>query len=1108
MGGGGGAAGSATTNANDGNYAVSLGLGGSGSAGGTGGTVTVTASGPLNTAGAQADGIFAQSVGGGGGVAGSDDSTAAGGGKASIGLALGGSGGSAQTGGGVSLTANGPVTTQGLEAAGIFAQSVGGGGGVGGASQTSASSSADSLGFALGGSGNGGGNGGSVSVTSTALVTTSGLLSPGIVAQSVGGGGGTGGFASAGGGTPTISFGSDGNSTQASVNASLGGSGGNGGNGATVWVSSTGGITTMGHQSIALLAQSIGGGGGMAGAAVAGSTPVISGLLALCGSGGSGGSVSVTQNGIVTTNAGMSQGIVAQSVGGGGGLASMVSAAVMLGEAAGGAGGTVSVTTKGNSEIQTSGKEAVGLIAQSVGGGGGIASANGIATLGGGSGAGSAVMVTSNGSVSTSGGNAIGILAQSVGGGGGIVLSPTASVAGSLTAGSGSGGDVTVTVNGPVSTTGTGSDAIVAESVTDGGGLYQNGQNLVMGSGTGDSGTSSSTGVVTVTVASGVKVSATGSGATGIAAWSNTDPTVTVGTSAAVIGGTGGTGIALDGPANTLYNSGTVMTVDGASGMAVTSNLGPANLYNLGTIEGSLNLTPGAPNLLDNLAGGTLLAGSDLNLGGTGTFYNEGILQQASASLGQTAINGSLLQTGTGTLVVRLGEVQGQSDVYAVSGQTALNGRLQPVITDLPFLVQGTRQNAVVTGLGPVSSQGLTIFAPKSVILGFSLADMGNGLTLTTTADFMPFGLSGRAETIGRTVADIQARGSSPLFQAILPSLAVQPTVQALDVDYRTLSADMASAVPQSTMEATNLAISTMTDQLDAWRIRDVTGHLTGAVSGGGPHIWATPTVMTASGSGTYASHVYGGDGGAEGQVHGTSLLLGGAISGEQSLFSTSSPSASGTATNIGASIYALNPIGQGYVSGILYGGGGSTTFYHNLTTTDGTYVPSVDLSNVMVAGRIEAGYRLHLLNTPAHVTPFLAIQPMQLWQGGGNESVAPYGNTLIYEQTSITALPAYLGVQFDGRFILGNGATLAPFLRLAWMHDFLPGRNVPRAFAAAPDLTFTGTGTPVVDNAAMLHLGTEYDLDPHVSLNASIDSELSPSYTSLAATGGLVYRW
>jgi outer membrane autotransporter protein len=430
------------------------------------------------------------------------------------------------------------------------------------------------------------------------------------------------------------------------------------------------------------------------------------------------------------------------------------------------------------------------------------------------------------------------------------------------------------------------------------------------------------------------------------------------------------------------------------------------------------------------------------------------------------------------------------------------------VVADLPNIVQGTRQNAILATLGNLSTSGLSLLAPRSAILGFALTNTGNSLGLTTKVDFAPSGLSGQSDAVGRAIADIQAKGSTRFLEALVPALVAQPDIASLDRSYRTVSAANASAIPQSTMDATNLAMTTITNQLDVWRIGDGSDRPLGTGAAGKPLIWATPAVVTASGDGNYASQIYGGSGGAQGQVHGTHVLLGGAISGSQSYFSTSAPSGSGNATNVGASLYGLAPIGKAYVSGILYGGGGSTTFNHSLSALAIPEAPSVALSNVMLGIRVEAGYKLRLAQTPAHVTPFVAIQPMQLWQGSGTESLAGFGSTLTYRQTSITALPLFLGAQLDGQFVLSNGAVLSPFVRLAWMHDFRPDRTVPRSFSSDPDFGFSGTGTPIVANAAVLHLGTAYAISSRITLTASIDSQLSPSFTSVGATGSFVYRW
>ena len=91
-------------------------LGQSGGAGGNGGDVTVVSAGNIITHGTGAYGIFAQSVGGGGGLAG----------DLGNGLSFAGSVGGAGSAGDVHIIHTGNITTYGDDADGIFAQSAGG----------------------------------------------------------------------------------------------------------------------------------------------------------------------------------------------------------------------------------------------------------------------------------------------------------------------------------------------------------------------------------------------------------------------------------------------------------------------------------------------------------------------------------------------------------------------------------------------------------------------------------------------------------------------------------------------------------------------------------------------------------------------------------------------------------------------------------------------------------------------------------------------------------------------------------------------------------------------------------------------------------------------
>jgi hypothetical protein len=505
LGGGGGSGGFAVAGAVSSSVAVSASMGGSGAAGGNAGSVSVgvdqLTTGTIHTRGDRANGLIAQSVGGGGGAGGfSVSGTIALGASAS--LSIGGDGGQARDGDTVTVRAANTITTEGREAHGLFAQSVGGGGGKGGFAVSGSINVSGGITAALGGGGGGGGAANTVTVENRgAAIATSGEHSYGLLAQSVGGGGGDGGFAVAG----QITQG-------ASANLGLGGDGAQAGVGRDVFVTSTSQITTQGADSHGLFAQSVGGGGGSGGFSVAGSINVGGGSVgaALGGSGNGGGNsgrVFVTttaeDTGVIMTEGNRSTGLFAQSVGGGGGnggfaIAGSIGNGPSANFAMGGNGGvgahSDTVFVNSGTSIATRGNDSHGIFAQSLGGGGGsggFAVAAGISTqgtvnaaLGGkGNGGGNAqdVTVLSAGeAIETRGTHAYGIAAQSVGGGGGdggfavaggIANGPTASFSlGGSGSGGGFGRNVLLNSSTSVVTQGDDSHGVFAQSLGGGGG--------------------------------------------------------------------------------------------------------------------------------------------------------------------------------------------------------------------------------------------------------------------------------------------------------------------------------------------------------------------------------------------------------------------------------------------------------------------------------------------------------------------------------------------------------------------------------------------------------------------------------------------------------------
>ncbi len=210
--------------------------------------------------------------------------------------------------------------------------------------------------------------------------------------------------------------------------------------------------TAKGDGAIGILAQSIGAGGGQvsllgtitsnSGAAESflfpGTDPEIPTIKigGKDGAGGFGGAVDINLNGTIATNGKDAYGILAQSVGGSGGivfspttLADKSNPEAMFGGGTlNGNGGDVSVLFGATSKITTQGDGAVGVLAQSIGGGGGLiggmsgVDVTAVATTSSAShqGVGANVSVTTdrNTKITTLGARAHGIVAQSASGGG------------------------------------------------------------------------------------------------------------------------------------------------------------------------------------------------------------------------------------------------------------------------------------------------------------------------------------------------------------------------------------------------------------------------------------------------------------------------------------------------------------------------------------------------------------------------------------------------------------------------------------------------------------------------------------------------------------------
>ncbi len=832
-------------------------IGGQGGVGDAGGDVDVTNSGRIDTGGIGSHAIVAHSVGGGGGDGGfaaagafsigSAQQTTT---TANIAISVGGFGGDGDIGGQVTVTNTNAIVTRGDEARGIYAYSVGGGGGDGGMSTSidvgvgaSGKTGAVNLAVAVGGHGGDGDNGGTVEVDNQSTIDTHGDRSDGIYAHSVGGGGGDGGNARSfsvlmkrGGGTGGIE-----QPPNTSVQTSIGGFGGTANNGGEVTVTNAGAITTTGAVSRGIVAQSIGGGGGSGGQGIKGFGNEGIDMLSLLsqvkmmrdwsvivggdgGANGDGSAVDVTNSGRIATSGLASTAIFAQSVGGGGGEAQNFAegtgeggrakigfkAKVGIGGAGGAAGNGQAVTVTNSGELITHGDDAIGVFAQSIGGGGGVSGnvdrglSSGIAGTpklnvgigwafvrdGGGGGDGGNVIVTNTSNITTDGAGAYGIYAQSVAGGGGYAggdgndfIPGSGTVSQKLFSGStgasGTAGTVNVSQTGNITTLGANAHAIVAQSAA--------GQDFARD--------------VTISV-NGV-IQALADDADGIFAHSHGDQgngniSVTI-AGGGVRGGADGAAVRFtDGANNTLVNRGVLGNVMLLDSMTVAGGSANETVDNYNTFAGTFDLGGGS-NAFSNRAGSLLISGATLNVGGTLT--NSGTWSPGDVGvIADTTLSGNYVQTSTGRLLFDFDPQALTADHVTVSAgnQATLQGAISiNAIAANPF-TPGTTSTVLFTAPSSFDISTLGLDIPQSSVTKYSLtqAAAANGetaLMLTMTTDFMPANiadLTANQREAAKYLNAVQSAGGSDALYNTVRSIATISSDTALARMYDLLTPD------------------------------------------------------------------------------------------------------------------------------------------------------------------------------------------------------------------------------------------------------------------------------------------------------------------------------
>ncbi|KPG01051.1 hypothetical protein IP87_00485, partial [beta proteobacterium AAP121] len=1071
--------------------------------------VTVWAGQNISTSGNGAMGLVAQGIGGGGGFTGGHYYVT---GSYGHTLATAASGDQAY-GASVAVWANSgtqSLSTTGMNATALLAQSIGGGGGA--FTNTNVTHASEmGLKVALGSNG---GNSDSNSTTvalGTRRIGTTGAGSLGVLAQSVGGGGGYFSWVA-----PTSSGAGGASSTNATLNAQLG-QARDGGRANDVSLSGAPVLTTQGLHAAGLVAQTVGNGGGTV-LAAGREGQVFSGTVNLGSTGGKdwgSGTLNVNiDGGSLATRGDMAPALVAQSVAGGGGLALALTSNTHLG------GTSVKsdynragpVTVNNSAAISTTGAGSVGIVAQSIGGGGGLAYASSGAQLGGTAGDGghgAAVLVNSNAPISTSGVNAFGILAQSVGGGGGAVLGTGGALSTTQRGRHGDASDVTVNVNAPITTSGAGAHGVVAQSVRGGGGIVTNGSSTTGyggGNGTGNAG------VVKVTLAKGVNITVTGAGAYGLWAWSSTDPILEVAPGASVQGGSGAAAIRFDGPINEVHNDGQIGSADGHAGLAVHTTGGDILINNRGLMQGNLQLADGANNRVHNQAGGRLVHGGTLDLGGSGTLRNDGSLAHGGSAGAATRIDGHFEQGAEGTLHLRLDHAGGAMDTLEVSGRATLQGALRPQLVDAHKVAPGTRELGAIVSAGQgVDASALTL--EDTAILDFRLHPQDGALAFSAHADFSPEGMNEDVQRLGDVLGTAQG-DERENFRALTARLVALRSPQELHQAYWELSGAGATTVAtvgarQGTVFARLLTdrVGAQPDALPAGQA----GHAAWVQALGERH----GARYSGAGTANVEARLGGLAAGTDTRLDARTTVGVALASAQSKLRMSHGYSASGRAVQLG--VYGARELGSGAAApgtgpaGGTYVAAALSYARHQADTerlfelTGAQYRARLDGYALGLRG--EYGWRMALPGWG--LAPYGALQVQHHVTRAHQEAASLQAHlALNYGRGAYTQLRSELGAAADGRIALRGGEVLSLRGRLAWAHEAWSEHRQHAAFQTLHSQPFSVVGVTPVSDLAVLSALAELRLSARLAVELNLQGEYGRRTQTRAAAAALRYRW
>jgi autotransporter-associated beta strand protein len=565
--------------------------------------------------------------------------------------------------------------------------------------------------------------------------------------------------------------------------------------------------------------------------------------------------------------------------------------------------------------------------------------------------------------------------------------------------------------------------------------------------------------------------------------------------------------------------------IDGLGGGAsLTTSGGLTTLLGANSYTGATNVNGGILDVEGSITGTSLVSVTS-----GGVLTGAGIIDPLTVTIGtggafapgngtpgtSTTIIGNLALASGARYQVQIGS--STASFANVSGTATLGGAtLNAVFTPGSFV---TRQYTILTAgnvsgtFGTVTSVNMPANFKTNVSYGSSHAYLDLSLDFTPPPNS---GSNGNQQNVGNAIsASFNSGSSMPLaFGGLTASGLAQ------------VSGEIATGSQQATFNAMDLFMGLLTDPF-------VAGRGDPASAGGGardafaaiyrkalpptPNFEQRWSVWAAGygGSQTTAGNAALGSNDASRSIYGTvvgadyrfspDLLAGFALAGGGTGFGVNALGG-GRSDLFQAGGFLRRTIGPAYLSGALAYG------WQDITTDRTVTVAGIDRLRAEFdanawSGRLEGGYRFAVLG--GGLTPYAAGQFITLDLPAYAESALSGTGifALDYAGKSVTDTRSELGLRADKSFALQDGL-LTLRGRLAWAHDFDPGRSIAASFQVLPGASFVVNGASQAADSALATASAEIKWLNGWSASATFEGEFSNITRAYAGKGVLRRAW